>query len=116
MRGNQEEWLLAWLDGEGLDDWAIQPKMGGLATAVLWRSRQHSYDAVLNCLLPQPLPPQRLKGRQSRDHRRTWSLDAHRCTFGCNSISWRILRSPHAASSVKSSSQLRSAMSEMLSS
>jgi len=32
VRGNHEEWLLAWLRGEGLDDWAIRPKMGGLAT------------------------------------------------------------------------------------
>lgn len=30
--GNHEEWFLAWLHGEGLDDWAIKPKMGGLAT------------------------------------------------------------------------------------
>lgn len=30
--GNHEQWLLAWIHGEGLDDWAIKPKMGGLAT------------------------------------------------------------------------------------
>jgi serine/threonine protein phosphatase 1 len=39
VRGNHEEWLLAWLRGEGLDDWAIKPKMGGLATL-------RSYGAV----------------------------------------------------------------------
>ncbi len=33
VRGNHEEWMLAWLRGEGLDEWAIKPKMGGLATA-----------------------------------------------------------------------------------
>ena len=32
VRGNHEEWLLAWLRGDGLDDWALRPKMGGLAT------------------------------------------------------------------------------------
>ncbi len=32
VRGNHEEWLLSWLRGQGLDDWAIRPKMGGLPT------------------------------------------------------------------------------------
>jgi serine/threonine protein phosphatase 1 len=39
VRGNHEEWLLAWLRGDGLDDWALKPKMGGLATL-------RSYGAV----------------------------------------------------------------------
>ena len=32
VRGNHEEWLIAWLRDEGLDEWAIRPKMGGVAT------------------------------------------------------------------------------------
>lgn len=32
VRGNHEEWLLAWMRGEGLDDWAIKPKFGGMQT------------------------------------------------------------------------------------
>ncbi len=32
VRGNHEDWLLAWLRGDGLDDWVLRPMMGGLAT------------------------------------------------------------------------------------
>jgi serine/threonine protein phosphatase 1 len=32
VRGNHEEWLLAWLRGEGFDAFALMPGMGGVAT------------------------------------------------------------------------------------
>lgn len=32
VRGNHEEWLIRWVQGEGFDDFALSPAMGGAAT------------------------------------------------------------------------------------
>lgn len=32
VRGNHDEWLIAWATGKGFDDFALKPVMGGLAT------------------------------------------------------------------------------------
>lgn len=32
MRGNHEEWLIRWAQGEGFDDFALSPAMGGAET------------------------------------------------------------------------------------
>ncbi len=47
VRGNHEEWILAWMRGEGLDEWAILPKMGGLATLRSYGAVGDNYAALV---------------------------------------------------------------------
>lgn len=46
VRGNHEEWMLAWLRGDGLDRYAIRPKMGGLAALRSYGAMEQTHAAL----------------------------------------------------------------------